>query len=105
MSSRITLFELSNFLATLVTPGATSANVQFKDDGKQDIMLFNTGTVTTYVRVGDSSVTVTPTDGLPLLSGEKGMYRKGMPGEGHTHIAFVTDTVAGALTIAEGDGS
>lgn len=105
MSFRITLFELSNFLISIVAPGVASANVKFKDDGKQDLLLSNTGTVTVYIRVGDANVSVTPTSGVSLLSGEKGMYRKGNPGQGATHIAFVTDAVAGALSIAEGNGS
>jgi len=82
-----------------LTPGAASASVAF-GVGRKSFVVTNTGSVTCYVRTGNSGVTASVAD-YPVLAGSQVSLTKD---QDHTHLAHIAASGTGALHIIPGEG-
>lgn len=86
----------------VAVPG--SINVALPNEDAQDIMIINEGTVTVFVRTGDSTV-VADANAMPVLPGEKAVYCRGLREISITHIAAFVAAGSQAITVIQGSGA
>ena len=82
-----------------LTPSAASASVSF-GGGRKSFVVTNTGSVTCYIRTGNSGVTASAAD-YPVLAGSQVSLTKD---QDHTHLAHIAASGTGALHIIPGEG-
>ena len=97
-------FALAGVSSIALTAATPSANVALPDEEAPDIMVINEGTVTVFVKTGDSTVTADATS-MPVLPGEKGVYSRGLREIPITHLAAFVVTGTQAITIIQGSGA
>lgn len=69
--------------------------------GGEQVMLTNISTALIYVQSGDSSVVASETEGIPIPSGEKGIYSIG---KNDTHISAFCSTAPSDIAVSQGSG-
>lgn len=98
-------FSLRNAFMTQVTAALVTARFILPSPPPKDIMLYNAGAETVYVRTGDDNV-VADANGMPIAPGEKGVYQIGDSIPPATHLAYATLVAATSpLSIIPGEGS
>lgn len=104
MVEKIKIFEPkygSGVLVASVTSTSASSSLRSRDEGNGQIVVTNLGSVTIYVRAGDSSVTATTADYpvLPLTQVVLSLKTA------DTYIAYVTASSSSSAHIILGDGA
>lgn len=97
-------FTLNNLSGINITATSTSAATAFRNPYKDDLILYNPGPETVYVKTGTSTVVATTSD-MPLVAGEKGVYSKGEQTPQVTHIAALSGGADQSFLVVEGEGS
>lgn len=96
-------FSIANItsLSLVAVPGSVRAPLP--DVGAPDVMVVNNGSVTVFVRAGNSDV-VADALAMPVLPGEKGVYSTGPTQPPVTHISAFVLAGAQAVTVIQGSG-
>ena len=97
-------FALARVVSIPLVAATPSANVALPDEDAPDIMVVNEGTVTVFIKTGNSTVTADATS-MPVLPGEKGVYSRGLREIPVTHIAAFVLSGTQAITIIQGNGA
>ena len=92
-------FNPSYGTGVTVAPTASTANSAIRS-GTQSLCFTNLGTVTVYVRTGNSSEVATAAD-YPILAGQQVTVTRR---QDDTHVAYITASGTGSLHIMGGEG-
>lgn len=104
MADFIRNFSIADAQAIAVAVTATTQRLPLLRQDAEDIMIVNDTSSTVFVRTGDASV-VADTSAMPVLSGEKGVYSKGLRLGTTTHIAFIVASGTADIVFIQGQGS
>lgn len=104
MTQSVRNFSILGVISQSVTATAASQRIALSFQELEDIMLVNTHqSKTIFVRTGNGLVEADAT-AMPILAGEKGVYRRGNPSARSTHLAFFTDSGQADMLIVQGEG-
>jgi hypothetical protein len=84
-----------------ITAGTSSAATLIDSDTNPDpdVMIYNPGPYTVYVKAGGSGVVAT-TNSMPILAGEKGAFNKG----GNLYLATLSPSGSQQIVAFAGEG-
>ncbi len=101
-STTVRNFSLLNVTGTTVTATNISQRIPIASD-KEDIMVVNNTTAVIFVRTGIDSV-VADASAMPILQGEKAVYRKGTTAGTTEFLAYFVESGIADLTVLQGQG-
>jgi len=106
MASSNSLFWPKSSVSVEAT--TTTAATAFTASGSPVVMLTNVGSVPVFIKFGSASVTVTVTDGMPILPGTKELFQMAQlrPGtsENPSYFACITESGSARICATVGEG-